>query len=190
MDLVEQLFTEKFGHLFDPQMHDEVESVKLKETTASFKNFVGDILEMINDAIFQNIKEADSDDHDSEDEMALTVMNLVSKTVKRLFNQKIYQHYMPAARQAREQQASTVHAGVACDSCHAYPILGIRYKCSVCGDVDLCEGCEALGVHAEHVLLKIRKPTQAPIRLICQYPRTMSRDVGQNLARMMSCCKK
>jgi len=33
------------------------------------------------------------------------------------------------------------HGGVTCDACHACPIVGIRYRCSMCPDFDLCEIC-------------------------------------------------
>jgi len=51
------------------------------------------------------------------------------------------------------------HEGIYCDVCE-FPITGIRYKCSVCRDYDLCEDCERLeNVHnIEHPLLKIRTP--------------------------------
>jgi hypothetical protein len=58
-------------------------------------------------------------------------------------------------------QASIVHAGVICDGCKVCPIQGIRYKCSVCVDFDLCDKCEAEKQHA-HPMLKIRRPEQAP----------------------------
>ena len=38
----------------------------------------------------------------------------------------------------------TIHNGVFCDNCdgnHQGPIVGIRYKCSVCPDTDYCQDC-------------------------------------------------
>ncbi|CAK57387.1 unnamed protein product (macronuclear) [Paramecium tetraurelia] len=58
-----------------------------------------------------------------------------------------------------------VHQRVACDGCEMFPIVGIRYKCAVCQDFDLCEKCEDLGTH-EHAMLKIRNPGQAPSIII------------------------
>jgi len=55
---------------------------------------------------------------------------------------------------------NNVHEGVTCDGCQS-GIVGIRYKCSVCYDFDLCEACEAKGaaVHdLAHPLLKIANP--------------------------------
>lgn len=48
-----------------------------------------------------------------------------------------------------------------CDGCGIKPIVGIRYKCAVCEDLDFCEMCEATKQHV-HPFLKIRNPAQAP----------------------------
>jgi hypothetical protein len=51
-----------------------------------------------------------------------------------------------------------VHEGIVCDGCQATPIVGMRYKCTICPDFDLCEACEAKGVHAaDHPLIKLRR---------------------------------
>ena len=34
-----------------------------------------------------------------------------------------------------------LHEGITCDQCHAAPIAGVRYRCSMCVDYDLCAGC-------------------------------------------------
>jgi len=54
---------------------------------------------------------------------------------------------------------SEIHPNVICDGCSG-KIIGIRYKCSVCPDYDLCSTCEAKsGIHdPSHVFLKIPKP--------------------------------
>jgi hypothetical protein len=60
----------------------------------------------------------------------------------------------PAASDARP-----AHHGVRCDGCQVSPITGKRFKCTVCWNFDLCESCEASGVHhPEHPLIKIARP--------------------------------
>lgn len=73
------------------------------------------------------------------------------------------------------QKAGPVHSNVVCDSCSSIhgstkSIVGIRYKCLVCEDFDLCEECEAqnvekpttLGFHTvSHPMIKISNPEQA-----------------------------
>ncbi|KAI9052044.1 hypothetical protein LZ554_004298 [Drepanopeziza brunnea f. sp. 'monogermtubi'] len=52
-----------------------------------------------------------------------------------------------------------VHRGCGCNSCNMLPIRGIRYRCANCADYDLCEGCEAQGLHNKtHIFYKIRVP--------------------------------
>lgn len=54
-----------------------------------------------------------------------------------------------------------VHTNVICDGCGANPIIGVRYKCSVCKDFDYCEQCEEKLDHP-HAFLKIKRAGQAP----------------------------
>jgi len=49
--------------------------------------------------------------------------------------------------QKRAEQALVTHERYICDGCDMAPIKGIRYMCSVCSNYDLCETCEAKGVH-------------------------------------------
>lgn len=63
-----------------------------------------------------------------------------------------------------ETNSQVVHAHVTCDECHASPIVGIRYKCVVCPNFDVCESCEAKSTHA-HPFLKIRHLRQTPIKI-------------------------
>jgi len=54
---------------------------------------------------------------------------------------------------------SALHDGVSCDVCRMFPIRGMRYKCCVCPNFDLCEKCESSNTHnPNHPMLKIRPP--------------------------------
>lgn len=63
------------------------------------------------------------------------------------------------------QKPKIVHNNIICDECGKKNIEGVRYKCAVCADFDLCEQCEATSNH-DHPLLKIKHPGQAPYKLI------------------------
>jgi len=56
-----------------------------------------------------------------------------------------------------QRETEQVHTGVRCDGCDCEPIRGVRFKCSVCANYDLCQKCEAKNVHPEHPFLKIRE---------------------------------
>lgn len=113
-------------------------------------------------------------------------LHLVVKNIQRLFKDKVQEFFMPIAKLSRDAQANTLHENVVCNNCQAHPIQGIRYKCTVCGDYDLCEKCEGEGVHPEHVLCKIRRPSQAPVKLICQYSSNGITDPNFLIAQAMS----
>ncbi|KAL4631154.1 sequestosome-1 isoform X1 [Arapaima gigas] len=50
-----------------------------------------------------------------------------------------------------------VHPNVTCDGCEG-PVVGTRFKCTVCPNYDLCAPCQAKGLHKEHALLPIWHP--------------------------------
>lgn len=53
------------------------------------------------------------------------------------------------------------HTSVCCDGCNVNPIIGVRYKCSICKDFDYCQKCEESKDHP-HAFLKIKKAGTAP----------------------------
>merc|ERR1712228_47224 len=50
-----------------------------------------------------------------------------------------------------------IHFGVECDLCGMYPIIGDRYKCSICPDWDCCTACEP---KHDHPLIKFKKASK------------------------------
>ena len=51
-----------------------------------------------------------------------------------------------------------MHKGIKCKKCFQEPIIGYRYKCSVCNDYNLCEKCEEeKSEDHPHDFIKIRK---------------------------------
>ncbi|CAN0205694.1 unnamed protein product [Lampetra fluviatilis] len=50
-----------------------------------------------------------------------------------------------------------VHPHVVCDGCDG-PVIGVRYKCSVCPNYDLCQSCRDKGTHGEHEMTTIPFP--------------------------------
>lgn len=78
---------------------------------------------------------------------------------------------LPEEEESKEipNKAPIVHQKVSCDGCEVSPIVGIRYKCSVCKDFDFCSNCEERLAH-EHPFLKIRHPNNVPDVMITILP--------------------
>jgi hypothetical protein len=51
-----------------------------------------------------------------------------------------------------------IHYGVRCNGCYTNPIIGFRYKCTICPDFDYCEECESTKEHP-HDFIKMKKHT-------------------------------
>jgi len=68
-----------------------------------------------------------------------------------------------------DPQEEVIHLNVACDGCGVEPIKGIRYKCSIRKNFDLCSLCEER-LPNEYPMLKIRKNGGAPDVLINMLP--------------------
>jgi serine/threonine protein kinase len=72
---------------------------------------------------------------------------------------------------------NVVYKHVVCGLCEEKDICGIRYKCSVCPDFDLCETCESKpGSHTpNHPLMKIKEASLFQVNN-SQVKRTLLRD--------------
>jgi hypothetical protein len=63
------------------------------------------------------------------------------------------------------------HGSVQCDSCGMSPILGARYKCCCCLDLDFCEKCHDKGFHDFHWCIRSAKFDEiAVINAIAKLP--------------------
>ncbi|NWH31342.1 SQSTM protein, partial [Chloropsis hardwickii] len=62
---------------------------------------------------------------------------------------------------SQEPPRNMVHPNVICDGCEG-PVVGTRFKCSVCPDYDLCSTCEGKGVHKEHNMMMFQSPLLNP----------------------------
>ncbi|ULT94921.1 hypothetical protein L3Y34_003986 [Caenorhabditis briggsae] len=60
------------------------------------------------------------------------------------------------AKEKQPDNSSEVHFRVFCDECQN-KVIGHRFKCTVCADYDLCQGCEAKGIHADHIMIRMIK---------------------------------
>lgn len=87
----------------------------------------------------------------------VTLVKAKSEEIYNLIKQNI--PFVTQEEIKEDKPKIVIHRNVVCDLCNVHPIQGIRYKCTVCNDFDLCEECEkTFGESHGHPLLKIRKP--------------------------------
>jgi len=99
---------------------------------------------------------------DEELSEALRVISSENKSVFK-FDIVVQQGGSPRA-QPQSNASGSIHQGVSCDGCAVSPIVGIRYKCCVREDFDLCEQCESRN-QQPHPMIKIYAPDQAPVAI-------------------------
>ncbi|KAF7249393.1 Sequestosome-1 [Varanus komodoensis] len=63
---------------------------------------------------------------------------------------------------SQERPPNVVHPNVICDGCDG-PVVGARFKCTVCSDYDLCSACEGKGTHKEHNMIMFPSPLVNPL---------------------------
>lgn len=97
------------------------------------------------------------------------IQSMIAEEVKaHIQNEMSKSQLSVSMSQSQAEKPKTVHHGYTCDGCQTSPIVGIRYKCSVRPDYDLCEDCEA-AMETPHPMIKIREPKHAPRAVVCQY---------------------
>lgn len=89
----------------------------------------------------------------------------LKKEIRPYFAKLMADHF----RDQAQAQQEVIHANIMCDECEMFPLVGIRYKSTTQADYDICDGCQRQGKHGTQVLLKIRRPEQAPHKIICQF---------------------
>ena len=71
---------------------------------------------------------------------------------------------------------SSIHSNIKCELCFQQPIVGIRYKCSICPNYNLCEACEEKNYELKthpHDFIRMRDPA-------VEKPKVIQQNIPQN----------
>ncbi|GCC35689.1 sequestosome-1 [Chiloscyllium punctatum] len=115
---------------------------------------VAGIFQSLRSEIFQMYykdEEGDMIAFSSDDELMMALSFLKEGTFY------IYIKEKKECKHGQEKGAGAIHPNIVCDACNG-PVIGPRYKCTVCPDYDLCGGCRGKGFHTEHEMLLLQAP--------------------------------
>jgi len=168
----------------------EIRRVQLREEESDFTGLVNKLKTIIPEFSLETMSIKYTDDEgdvvslSSNEEMLEAMRVAVSNGILRLMLEPktkkpaspehkmrpphIRRHILKARREAGAHHID-VHFNVICDGCNRSPIVGTRYKCQVCPDYDLCEGCMNKQVHSEtqhkfNIIGGLRLEADEPLR--------------------------
>lgn len=87
----------------------------------------------------------------SDDELIMALSFLKEGTFR------VYIREKKECKHGQDKGTGPIHPNVICDACNG-PVIGSRYKCSVCPDYDLCGACKGKGFHKEHEMVLFQTP--------------------------------
>ena len=111
-------------------------------------------------------------------EIINTYINQLSTIDKE--RQNVFQNEMSKVIQQSQSQiknnnmsmsVSSIHSNIKCELCLQQPIVGIRYKCSICPNYNLCESCEEKNYELKthpHDFIRMRDPVVEKPKVIPQ----------------------
>ena len=137
----------KFKNQYLEELDKKYKSIAIEKISEFMKN-LGEEIKAENEYFLTNIM-GKMEKFSSKKEINESLqLNKISENI----NDKISEKNFPI---------STIHKGIKCSNCDTEPIVGIRYKCPLCENFNLCEKCEKLENNNinphQHNLIKMRK---------------------------------
>lgn len=158
------------------QIKNTVDKLEIPQKVEKVKGIIGNCIQGAID-FFKTKPKVDSNSDKTLKKEVKKPKKIISKIVKKVVKKKIVSRKPQAPKtenkeikENKEMNKTSVaeHKEIICDGCEKCPIVGIRYRCTVCDDFDYCEDCEKkFALEHGHPMLKIRKPELDPIDIHC-----------------------
>ena len=125
-----------------------------KEMNEKYSKILQNKILQIHTSIYENIQKQNQ----------ATLENYIKKyndleEKRQLENSKLSQMIISDKNRINKTICKTVHKKIKCEHCFIEPIVGLRYKCSICQNYNLCEKCEEKNEETQkhsHDFIKIR----------------------------------
>ena len=107
---------------------------------------IENINQIINEDIIKDINKIINDNNvNNKINKIIEINNKIKKEEKK----EIIDELNKIEKKTNCSLEKTIHHGIYCDKCGIGPIIGNRYKCSICNNYDLCEECELKNIETE-----------------------------------------
>ena len=164
----EEMENNKLENNNNIQLDEEKEKLEINKEYEDKQNNNNNIFKDDFNKILDSIKETNSNDLKNqilksiEKEVKKIQKDIIKKTSEK--NNELITNYIDKLNKLEEERkikyqselskysqnrismsvCNTIHNGIKCEKCGINPIQGIRYKCSICENYNLCELCEDL----------------------------------------------
>ena len=134
--------------------------IKVNEALNQIKNENNENEKYIRDQIKKALEHYKEKNEEKLNLIISEIPNEMEKNLEKKLENLYYNQYKTKINKKKNKE---IHNGIKCQRCFMNPIIGIRYKCSICNDYNLCENCEKENEETNehpHIFLKIIKNEQ------------------------------
>ena len=138
-------------------------NIKVKEALNQIKNENNENEKFIREQIKKALEHYKEKNEEKLNSIISEIPNEMEKNLEKKAKELENLYYIQYKTKINKKKNKEIHDGIKCEKCFMEPIIGIRYKCSICKEYNLCENCEKENEEANdhpHIFLKIIKKGQ------------------------------
>ena len=160
LNQINQINQNKNNEEYQKTLKEEIDNSLKKKYENELKNQIIELNNLLNKKLDEDIllfKSQYDKNFEEKDKEILLKFNEISELV---LKSKLSKIEIKEEKKNPIPKCKIEHKGIKCKKCFQEPIIGYRYKCSICNDYNLCEKCEEENSKTEehpHDFIKIRK---------------------------------
>ena len=138
-------------------------NIKVKEALNQIKNENNENEKFIREQIKKALEHYKEKNEEKLNSIISEIPNEMEKNLEKKAKELENLYYIQYKTKINKKKNKEIHDGIKCQKCFMEPIVGIRYKCSICKEYNLCENCEKENEETNdhpHIFLKIIKKGQ------------------------------